>query len=173
MKVTISQGDRGCGKEDCGGRGNRTGRKRTPHKDRGPQEEYADTRDSAKRCPIYPQGQEKPQMLWLSLGCAPHPQLGLDCREGDASIVANTPTLLCETDSQFSPPPIKLTNHPPSQAQRGRRGLPAPKPTGNSAQKEREESFKRPWNSCQSTHWRRRQSQQGSGSSLAILCAKS
>lgn len=84
-------------------------------KTEGLKEEYTDTRDSAKRCPIYPQGQEKPQMLWLNLGCAPHPQprLGLDCRESDASIVANTPTLLCETDSQFSPPPIKLTNHPP------------------------------------------------------------
>lgn len=34
-------------------------------------------------------------------------------RGGYVSIVANTPTLLCETDSPFSPPPIKLTNHPP------------------------------------------------------------
>jgi len=60
-----------------GGRGDRTGGKRTPQKDSVCTlllEECADTGDSVKRCPIYPQGQEKPQMLWLLLGCAPHPE---------------------------------------------------------------------------------------------------
>lgn len=168
----------GSGKEDWGAGGDCTGTEEDATRQRAAVRSVQAPRDSAKRRPLYPQGQEKPQMLRLSLRCAP-PGFGSGSgwTAGDyslrrvMSLLLPTPTLLCETDSQISPPPIKLTNHPPFPgSERQKRSSCIPKLTGNSAQKAREESFKRPWNSCQSTRWRRRQSQQASRNSQPYVC---
>lgn len=122
-KATISQGDGGSGKEDWGGRGDCTGAKRTPQKDRGPQSGVCRRRGLRQETsPLSSRPRETADAPAQFGVCtpprAPAParaglQVIAHLEEGDVSIVANTPTLLCETDSPFSPPPIKLTNHPP------------------------------------------------------------
>ena len=125
MKVTISQGDRGSGKEDwVGGAGVtvRAGRGRhrktvSAHScSRSVQTPGTPSRD----VPSILKAKRNRRCSGSFWGVHPTPSPGraglhviTHLEEGDVSIVANTPTLLCETDSQFSLPPIKLTNHPP------------------------------------------------------------
>ena len=166
-----------------GGRGDCTGVTRTPQTDRGPQSGACRRRGFRQETPPLSSRPRETTDAPAQFGvCTPPRALALaqaglqvitHLEEGMSLLLPTHPLCSVKRTPHFLLHPSSLQTTLLSQAQRGRRGLPAPKPTGNSAQKAREESFKRPWNSCQSTRWRRCQSQQASRNSPALLCAKS